>query len=181
MGVCTTTTIIIPHTRAHAHSHTHTHPHKETHINTRTSAGSVAVIIGKTSFDRIHTSPFVVLRDSSTCPGSRAISAYCTPVMSADEFMNTGVGQGRQTPPTQVLGVMGCAVVCGGGGEGGGGTITGCARALIALFGLKTYMVKHILKFNISLKSEQGYQRARARKRGVKLSEGVRKRTWFSS
>ena len=95
--------------------------------------------------------------------------------------VNTGVGQGRQTPPTQVLGVMGCAVVCGGGGEGGGGTITGRACALIALFGLKTYEVKHILKFNISLKSEQGYQRARARKRGVKLSEGVRKRTWFSS
>ena len=101
--------------------------------------------------------------------------------LSAGGQMDTGVGQGRQTPPTQVLGVMGCAVVCGGGGEGGGGTITGCARALIALFGLKTYMVKHILKFNISLKSEQGYQRARARKRGVKLSEGVRKRTWFSS
>ena len=67
------------------------------------------------------------------------------------------------------------------GWEGGGGTITGRACALIALFGLKTYVVKHILKFNISLKSEQGYQRARARKRGVKLSEGVRKRTWFSS
>ena len=109
------------HTRARAfsHTHTHTHPHKQTHINTRTSAGSVAVIIGKTSFDRIHTSPFVVLRDSSTCPGSRACSAYCTPVTSADESMNTGVGQGRQTPPTQVLGVMGCAVVCGGGGREG--------------------------------------------------------------
>ena len=93
------------------------------------------------------------------------------------------LGQGRQTPPTQVLGVMGCAVVCGGGGEGGGGTITGRARALIALFGPKTYVVEHILNFifNIRLKSEQGYQRARARKRGVKLSEGVRKRTWFSS
>ena len=132
MGVCTTTTIIVPHTRAHAHSHTQTHPHKETHINTRTSAGSVAVIIGKTSFDRIHTSPFVVLRDSSTCPGSRAISAYCTPVVSADESMNTGVGQGRQTPPTQVLGVMGCAVVGGGGGKGGGATISGRACALMA-------------------------------------------------
>jgi len=137
------------HTRARAfsHTHTHTHPHKQTHINTRTSAGSVAVIIGKTSFDRIHTSPFVVLRDSSTCPGSRACSAYCTPVTSADESMNTGVGQGRQTPPTQVLGVMGCAVVCGGGGREG--------------------VVPS--------------QAVRARKRGVKLSEGVRKRTWFSS
>ena len=65
-------------------------------------------------------------------------------------------------------------MVCGGAG---GGTITGRARALIALFGLKTYVMRHILKFNISLKSEQGYQRARARKRGVKLTEGVRRRT----
>ena len=34
--------------------------------------------------------------------------------------MNTEVGQGRQTPPTQVLGVMGCAVwsVVGVGREG---------------------------------------------------------------
>ena len=110
---------------------THTHPHKQTHINTRTSAGSVAVIIGKTSFDRIHTSPFVVLRDSSTCPGSRACSAYCTPVTSADESMNTGVGQGRQTPPTQVLGVMWCAVVCSGGGEGRGGAVTGRSACTI--------------------------------------------------
>ena len=73
--------------------------------------------------------------------------------LSAGGHINTGVGQGRQTPPTQVLGVMGCAVVCGGGGEGGGGTITGRARALIALFGLDTYVVEHILNFNISLKS----------------------------
>ena len=34
---------------------------------------------------------------------------------------------------------------------------------------------------HIFLKSEQGYQRARARKRGVKLTEGVRRRTWSSA
>ena len=47
--------------------------------------------------------------------------------------MDTGVGQGRQTPPTQVLGVMGCAVVCGGGGEEGWFSNSQCACVWIVL------------------------------------------------
>ena len=41
------------------------------------------------------------------------------------------------------------------------------ARASIAVFQVKTYVVKHILKFNICLKSEHSYHGGRAPSQAV--------------